>query len=80
METYLGDGLYASYDGYQIKLRASHGPEVFLDDDVLRAFMEFVTREGRVVLRSETSKSPEPPISNYQPWGEAWDDGRYEAE
>ena len=34
-ETYLGDGLYASFDGWQIKLRAPRDGgdhEVFLED------------------------------------------------
>ena len=43
-EVYLGDGLYASFDGYQIRLRAPHGAhdeQVFLELGVylqLRAF------------------------------------------
>lgn len=44
-ETYLGDGLYASYDGYQIRLRAPRengDHEVFLEDGVLIRFLEFV--------------------------------------
>jgi hypothetical protein len=44
-ETYLGDGLYASYDGYQIKLRAprEHGDdEVYLEPVVLEQFLRFV--------------------------------------
>jgi hypothetical protein len=44
-ETYLGDGLYASFDGYQIRLRTSReggDHEVYLDDPTLRAFLEFV--------------------------------------
>ena len=44
-ETYLGDGLYASFDGYQIKLRAPRGfadDEVFLDGQTLAAFQQWV--------------------------------------
>ena len=48
-ETYLGDGLYCSFDGYQIRLRAprTEGPfvvdhEVFLEPPTLAAFLEFV--------------------------------------
>jgi hypothetical protein len=51
-EEYLGDGLYASFDGWQVKLRAprEHGDhEVFLQPSVLRAFERFVAQ-----LRSET--------------------------
>jgi hypothetical protein len=45
-ETYLGDGLYASWDGWQIRLRAPReggDHEVFLEDGLtLRAFLEFL--------------------------------------
>ena len=45
-ETYLGDGLYASFDGYQIRLRAPRdGGDhvVFLEDGLtLQAFFEFL--------------------------------------
>lgn len=44
-ETYLGDGLYASFDGWQIKLRAPRGydnHEVYLEPTVLRNFERFV--------------------------------------
>jgi hypothetical protein len=45
-ETYLGDGLYASWDGYQVKLRAPRdGGDhvVFLEDGLtLQAFLEFL--------------------------------------
>lgn len=43
---YLGDGLYVEYDGWQVRLFASTGArttnEVFLEPDVLRAFMRYV--------------------------------------
>jgi hypothetical protein len=45
-ETYLGDGLYASFDGYQVKLRAPReggDHEIFLEDGLtLDAFLQFV--------------------------------------
>lgn len=43
-ETYLGDGLYARYDGWQLWLRAprEHGDHVVaLEDVVFRALLEF---------------------------------------
>ena len=46
-ETYLGDGLYASYDGYQIVLRAprENGDHyVALEPAVLEIFTEWVDR------------------------------------
>ena len=45
-EVYLGDGLYTSFDGWQIRLRASRengDHEVFLEDGLtLQAFFEFL--------------------------------------
>lgn len=46
-ETYLGDGLYASFDGWQFKLRApreSGDHEVYLDPQILDAFISFVKK------------------------------------
>lgn len=46
-DTYLGDGLYASFDGYQIRLytaRAEGLHEVFLDDTTLAEFERFVAK------------------------------------
>lgn len=43
-ETYLGDGLYASFDGFMIRLRAPRGPvdhEVYLEPEVLKTLMGF---------------------------------------
>jgi hypothetical protein len=45
---YLGDGLYADYDGYQIEIYASNGihktNSVFLDSLVLDKFLKFVEK------------------------------------
>ena len=56
-ETYLGDGLYASFDGWQVKLRAPRpGPritncdEVYLELTTLDALLQFTRSVGwRVV-------------------------------
>jgi hypothetical protein len=44
--TYLGDGLYASFDGFQIELYAWNGIEktnqVFLEPVVLKVFEQWV--------------------------------------
>jgi hypothetical protein len=49
-ETYLGDGLYASFDGYQIKLRAPHGGDVeeavYLESEVYQALLRFAETVG----------------------------------
>lgn len=45
-ETYLGDGLYASFDGYQICLRAPQTTGdacVYLEPSVLHSFMQYVS-------------------------------------
>lgn len=44
-ETYLGDGLYASFDGWQIKLRAPRedGDEcVYMEDGVIDALLKYI--------------------------------------
>ena len=44
-ETYLGDGCYASYDGWQVCLRVPRDEGnhyVYLDPSVLRALEKFV--------------------------------------
>jgi hypothetical protein len=45
-DTYLGDGLYAAFDGWQIELYASNGRNktnvVYLEPGVLAAFLRYV--------------------------------------
>lgn len=46
-ETYLGDGLYASFDGFMVKLRAPRlgmDHEVYLEPEVYDALLKFVER------------------------------------
>ena len=48
-ETYLGDGLYCSFDGIQIKLRAPRDEGdhvVYLESDVFHALYTFAFRCG----------------------------------
>jgi hypothetical protein len=63
-DTYLGDGLYASFDGFQIRLYASNGVsvtnEVFLDGVVARAFVRFMAHKGM---------RPDPPKREIGPTG-----------
>lgn len=46
MKAYLGDGLYADYDGYQIVLTAENGlcttHTVYLDPSVYQALIRYV--------------------------------------
>lgn len=58
-ETYLGDGLYASFDGYQIRLRAPRSPEdhmVFMEH---QAFLEFLKYANSVFMIQATEKKDE---------------------
>jgi hypothetical protein len=46
-ECYLGDGLYASFDGFQIKLRTTRGDgdhEVYLEPSVYKALEDFARK------------------------------------
>lgn len=59
-ELYLGDGLFASYDGFQFRLRAPRAEgdhEVFLEPMVYRVFAKFADRmvrgETRFVIRNK---------------------------
>ena len=50
-ETFLGDGLYARYDGYQIHLRAPRAEGdhfVVLEPEVYNALIAFHTRVVKV--------------------------------
>jgi hypothetical protein len=48
--TYLGDGLFAEFDGYQFKLAASDGirdtDTVYLELSVLKSFLRFAKAAG----------------------------------
>lgn len=68
-ETYLGDGLYASYDGFFIKLRAPRmngDHEVLLEPQVFGALLQFVMQSKplgdaiRMLLDSQTLASKPP--------------------
>lgn len=52
-EIYLGDGLYAKDDGYQVELyayRADGRNWVALDDRVLQVFMQFLERSRNLKI------------------------------
>lgn len=48
MKEYLGDGLYADFDGFQITLSAENGitatDTVYLEPHVLQNFLEYVEK------------------------------------
>ena len=55
-ESYIGDGLYASFDGFMITLRAprEHGDHVVaLEPLILKAFIDYAMHVGML-------KKPEP--------------------
>jgi hypothetical protein len=41
-ETYLGDGVYASFDGYQVWLRVDDGSRIALEPEVMANLNEFM--------------------------------------
>ncbi len=41
-DTYLGDGLYAAFDGYQVRLYTSTGDAVYLEPEVLDNFLKYI--------------------------------------
>lgn len=44
-ETYLGDAVYASFDGHMVKLRCAAPPcEIFLEPDVIESLFQYVER------------------------------------
>jgi hypothetical protein len=58
-ETFLGDGLFASYDGFQITLRAprDHGDHyVVLEPTVMAEFLRFATEVGMIKPRQPTNE------------------------
>lgn len=58
---YLGDGVYASYDGYHIILSIDDGEtKIYLDSGVQRSLLAYIES-----IRVETSKPPSdvPPLN-----------------
>jgi hypothetical protein len=56
-ETYLGDGLFASWDGYMIRLRAPRiGGDhwVGLEPEILAEFLKFAHKMGAIRKSGET--------------------------
>ena len=42
--TYIGDGVYTSHDGYQIKLETLEGHVIYLDDSTYKALVAWNTQ------------------------------------
>lgn len=43
-DEYLGDGVYASFDGYQIWLKTQEGSEIALESAVFEALLDYERR------------------------------------
>lgn len=56
---YVGDGLYASHDGYMFWLKTPQGNEVALEPDVLRSFLDFVGKTCKCTVTIEPKKAEE---------------------
>lgn len=59
-KVYLGDGLYAHYDGFHIWLTTLEGNEVALEDHVVNAFLKYVEQIFNVDIKV-TPKTPRGP-------------------
>ncbi len=55
--TYLGDGVYASYDGYQIWLAANHHENtvIAIEPKVMRELLAYASRVWDTEERGETT-------------------------
>lgn len=75
MRQYLGDGAYADYDGYHVKLTAENGlmatDTVYLNPQVMRALTRYwdsVRTAAAIVRAAEQAPEPEPgPEPEQQP-------------
>lgn len=60
---YLGDGLYAEFDGYQVELYASNGisrtNRVFLEPGVLASFLGYVSELRKAIAEHQPCVSSE---------------------
>lgn len=57
-ETYIHDGVYARFDGYQIWIRTDGGDAIALDDATLGLLLHY---RGRVEdVRKKAERPPEP--------------------
>lgn len=62
-QSYLGDGVYASFDGYQIWLAANHHENrvIALDPDVQRNLVAYIAQLGQTgVAVTRTAQEPPP--------------------
>ena len=57
-DRYLGDGVYASFDGYQIWLAANHHENkvIALDSDVMKALVEYANHITDAIINNKSKK------------------------
>lgn len=67
-EAYLGDGVYATYSGYDIKLDLrgqDDYTQIFLGPDEVRALVEFAVQCQLVTVNQVALKAAENPVTRY---------------
>jgi hypothetical protein len=55
--TYLGDGVYAGHDGYQIWLKTQEGMAIALEDKVVMALTIYAVRIGLITKEEINAKT-----------------------
>lgn len=56
---YLGDGVYASFDGYQIWLRTLEGNSIALEPSVYHALIDYAERLREEAIAADLAATPE---------------------
>jgi sulfur transfer complex TusBCD TusB component (DsrH family) len=56
-DTYLGDGVYASYDGYHIVLAVNHhnNKVISLDDDVMEKLIKYHNEINKTINQNKNN-------------------------
>ncbi len=58
-QEYLGDGVYASYDGYQIWLAANHHENkvIAIEPQVMLALVRYAEKIKRIIIESQKTQA-----------------------
>ncbi|MGA3064155.1 MAG: hypothetical protein ABSD90_13175 [Methylocystis sp.] len=63
-KTYLGDGVYATFDGYQAVLTAENGVEttnrIYLEPETIGALIRFARVNGMIVVGQDARRRARP--------------------
>lgn len=57
-ETYIHDGVYARFDGYQVWIRTDAGDSIALDDATLGLLLQYRGRVEDVLKKAENPPEP----------------------